>query len=84
MSTHDIELPTYRDLMLPTLQALDRLGGTATIEVLHPEVAKVAKLTPEQVAAEFRPDQTQTGSIVSHRCGWARTYLKLGEMAEED
>jgi MoxR-like ATPase len=76
MSTHDIELPTYRDLMLPTLQALDRLGGTATIEVLHPEVAKVAKLTPEQVAAEFRPDQTQTGSIVSHRCGWARTYLK--------
>ena len=76
MSDHDIELPTYRDLLLPTLQALDRLGGTAAIEVLDPEVANIAELTAPQLAAEFRPDQTQTGSIVAHRCAWARTYLK--------
>jgi hypothetical protein len=76
MSTDDIELPGYRDLLLPTLEALDRLGGTATIEVLDSEVAKIAELSAQQLAAEFRPDQTQTGSIVAHRAAFARTYLK--------
>lgn len=76
MKTHDIEVPAYPELFLPTLQALDRLGGTATIEVLDAEVAKIAKLTAQQLAAEFRPDQTQTGSVVAHRCAWARTDLK--------
>lgn len=62
--------------MLPTLQALDQLGGTATVEALDLKVADTAMLTAEQLAAEFSPDQAPNGSIVAHRGGWARTYLK--------
>ena len=34
-STSEVKIPTYRDLILPTLQALDGLGGLATVESLE-------------------------------------------------
>lgn len=73
----DVEIPTYRDLMLPTLIAVEQLGGSAAIAELEEEVPKVAGVTEEQMAVEFPSDSTMAGeSKVINRLHWARSYLK--------
>ena len=73
----DIELPTYRDLMLPTLVAVDRLGGSAAIPEIEELVPEIAGISDEQLGVEFPEGSTQQGnSKVVHRLYWARTYLK--------
>lgn len=72
-----IEIPTYRDLMLPTLMAVEKLRGSAAVAELEEEVPKIAGLTDEQLAVEFGPESSQQGlSKVINRLHWARTYLK--------
>ena len=82
MADEDIQIPTYIDLMRPTLKALAELGGEGTNESVDAKVIEVAGLTAEQVAVEFEPEQSQTGSKVLHRAAWARTYLKKAELIE--
>ena len=82
MADEDIQIPTYIDLMRPTLEALAELGGEGTNESVDAKVIEVAGLTAEQVAVEFEPEQSQTGSKVLHRAAWARTYLKKAELIE--
>jgi len=72
----NIDLPTYRDLMLPTLVAVKKLGGSAAISELEEEVPTIAGLSEEQMSVEFPPTSRQTGSKVVNRLHWARTYLK--------
>ena len=62
--------------MLPTLVAIRELGGSAAISELDKRVISVAKVTEEQLAVEYPPDASSTGSKVVHRLHWARTYLK--------
>ena len=81
-STSEVKIPTYRDLMLPTLQALDALGGLATVESLEAKTVEIFNLTPEQLAVAFNAEQSTTGSKVIHRLGWARTYLRKVELIE--
>jgi len=74
---HDI--PTYRDLMYPTLVAIRQLGGSASNSELEETVPKVAGVTAEQMAVEF--DESSHPSIqgtskVIHRLHWARSDLK--------
>ena len=73
MADEDIEIPTYIDLMRPTLEALAQLGGEGTNESVDAKVIEVAGLTAEQVAVEFEPEQSQTGSKVLLRAAWALT-----------
>jgi MoxR-like ATPase len=80
VADEDIQIPTYIDLMRPTLKALAELGGEGTNESVDAKVIEVAGLTAEQVAVEFEPEQSQTGSKVLHRAAWARTYLKKAEL----
>ncbi len=80
MADEDIEIPTYIDLMRPTLEALAHLGGEGSNESVDAKVIEVAGLTPEQLAVEFEPEQSQTGSKFLHRAAWARTYLKKAEL----
>lgn len=82
MADEDIQIPTYIDLMRPTLEALAQLGGEGSNESVDEKVTEVGGLTAEQVAVEFGPEQTQTGSKVLHRTAWARTYLKKAELIE--
>jgi restriction system protein len=72
----DVPIPTYLDMLLPILVALDRLGGSGTKDEIDGAVAEIMELTPEQLAVEFPPEATQRGSKVAHRLAWARTYLK--------
>lgn len=70
----DVEIPTYRDLMYPTLVAVQKLGGSAAIAELEEEVPTVAGVTDEQLAVEYPPPGS--GSKVVDRLHWARSYLK--------
>jgi restriction system protein len=71
------EIPKYRDLMYPTLVAIENLGGSAAIAELEEEVPRVAGVTDEQLAVEFPPGSNGEGlSKVIDRLHWARSYLK--------
>jgi restriction system protein len=73
----DIDIPTYRDLMYPTLVAVDKLGGSAAIAELDESVPELAKVTDEQLAVEYPAGSTLEGqSKVINRLHWARSYLK--------
>ena len=72
----DVAIPTYVEMMLPTLRALEKLGGSGTKEEIDESAVELMGLSDEQVAFEFPPEATQKGSKVLHRLAWARTYLK--------
>jgi restriction system protein len=69
-----VKVPSFDDLMQPTLDALRALGGQATVSVLLQEV--LARLAlPADVASQphtGNPAMTE----VEYRLHWARTYLK--------
>jgi restriction endonuclease Mrr len=72
----DVEIPTYGDLMWPTLGALEELGGSGTKDEIDESVISAGQFTEEQLEVTFAPEATQTGSKIVHRLAWARTYLK--------
>jgi len=82
VAAEDIEIPTYIDLLRPTLEALAQLGGEGSNKSVDAKVIEVGGLTAEQVGVEFEPEQSQSGSKVLHRAAWARTYLKKAELVE--
>lgn len=63
-------------MMLPTLEALEKLGGSGTRDEIDDAVIAHMGFTDEQLAVEFPPTAKQKGSKVIHRLSWARTYLK--------
>ena len=67
------DVPQFDDLMDPTLQALRRLGGSASIEELVPQIAALLSLPSE--VAEI-PHGTTGRTELEYRAAWARTYLK--------
>jgi len=62
----------FHDLFNPLIQALNNLGGSASIEELENEVSKILKLTDDQVNEIHKGSRTK----LSYRLAWARTYLK--------
>lgn len=42
-------LPKYHEFMLPTLQALDALGGSGSVDEIQDRVIVSTQLTPEQL-----------------------------------
>lgn len=72
----EIEIPSYRDLMFPTLEALNELGGTGTKDEIDDKVVELVGITPAQLAVEYPEDAQQLGSKVVHRLAWARSYLR--------
>jgi len=72
-------VPHYYELFNPTLKALHELGGSATINELNDEIARMIELSEED-AAEPMPNRSMTR--FAHRTGWARTYLKTYGLLE--
>ena len=67
--------PTYDRLMNPTIQALQALGGSGTIEEIYVKVTEILNLSDAQLEALHNPARgSQTE--VEYRLAWARTYLK--------
>ena len=73
----EISIPTTRDLIYPTLVALQQLGGSASKSELEEEVSQIENFTDEQLSVLFPDDSTNAGtSKILYRLTWARTWLK--------
>jgi len=69
------DVPTYDQLMNPTLKALHDLGGSGTVEEIYGKVVEITGLMDTQLEILHAPERgTQTE--VEYRLAWARTYLK--------
>ena len=68
------QLPTYEDLLWPTLKALESGGGSASIQELSARVAMDMEL-PDEVLDVLHTGGPQTE--VDYRAAWARTHLKM-------
>jgi restriction system protein len=68
-----VEVPSFDELMWPTLQALKAMGGSATNEELLAEVIQLQAYSPE-VQAFQHSDNRQTK--LNYNLAWAKTYLK--------
>src|SRR5215216_393980 len=73
------EVPTFDELMDPTVQALRHLGGSASIDELVPEIVRLLGL-PQEVADV--PHGTTGRTELEYRSAWARTYLRKAGLIE--
>lgn len=67
-------LPTFDKMMIPLLKALQKLGGSATVEELDNQVFEDLNFTEEML--EIPHKNSASRSELSYRLAWARTYLK--------
>lgn len=67
------DLPKFDELMVPTIEALKGLGGSASNEELHDWVADKLTLPP---AARDRLHGEGNMTELRYRLHWARSYLK--------
>ena len=70
------QIPTYKDLLWPTLKALEVRGGSASIQELVEQISIDLKL-PDQILDVIHNDGPRTE--VEYRSAWARTHLKIVE-----
>lgn len=65
-------VPKYDQLMAPTLQALHRLGGSASVAEIEETVAMILGLPEKDLNEIHRGNRT----VFSYRLAWSRNYLK--------
>lgn len=70
-SSHSV--PTFDVMLLPTIKALQILGGSGTTEEIYEKVIEVLNL-PDKVLEISHGNTSQ--SEVEYRLAWSRTYLK--------
>ena len=68
-----IALPKYPDYIYPTLVALKKKGGSATIEEIEDAVAEIMHLSDEVLSV---PHGETGQSEFQYKLAWVRTYLK--------
>lgn len=73
-------MPTQFELMWPTVEALRRSGGSATISEIADDVVRTEGFTEEQQAIKRRPGDHM--SMIEYRLAWARNGLKLAGFIE--
>jgi len=73
MKRSSSSVPTFDSMLLPTIQALQILGGSGTTEEIYDKVVQLLNL-PNQVLEISHGSTSQ--SEVEYRLAWSRTYLK--------
>ena len=68
-------IPKYDDLFKPTLEALAKLGGSASIEELEDSIIADLGITQDQLDLAY---PSSGAAIVPDRMSWARSFLKIG------
>ena len=68
-------MPTYDELINPTVFVLQSLGGSGNIEEIYNGVLAHLKL-PERII-EYLHSKNSSQSEIQYRLAWARTYLKI-------
>jgi restriction system protein len=66
-------VPTFDSMFVPTIQALQALGGSGTTEEIYEQVIQILNLSDEVL--EILHGSTSQ-SKVAYRLAWSRTYLK--------
>ncbi|MBD2461418.1 restriction endonuclease [Oscillatoria sp. FACHB-1407] len=66
-------VPTFDSMFIPTVQALQILGGSGTTEEIYDKVVQLLDL-PDKVLEI--PHGSTSQSEVEYRLAWSRTYLK--------
>lgn len=72
-------IPSFQQLMLPTLQYLCLRFDDVHISRLEEEIARMLKLSPEDLA-RMLPSGQQT--VYANRLNWARSYLSKAGLIE--
>ena len=72
-------VPSFQQLMLPTLQSIGRRYDEISISGLEDEVSKALKITPEDRQLRL-PSGNQT--LFANRLNWARSYLSKAGLIE--
>ena len=73
------KVPKYEALMDPSVQALKRLGGSASIDELVPEIVQLLGLSQEVTEV---PHGATGRTELEYRAAWARTYLRKAGFIE--
>ena len=67
------DIPSYDELIIPTVKALVELGGSGTVEAINERVYEITKLSDEVLQIPHGDDGR---SEVDYRLAWSRTYLR--------
>ena len=65
--------PTFDSMFIPTIQAMQALGGSGTTEEIYEQVVQILNLS-DDVLEILHGNTSQ--SKVKYRLAWSRTYLK--------
>jgi restriction system protein len=68
-----LRIPTFDEMMLPVLHALQQLGGSGTIGEINEKVVEIMDLPVDVLEV---PHLNTNQSEVEYRLAWSRTYLK--------
>lgn len=70
-----MQMPTFDKLIVPTLKALEQLGGSGSIEEIANSVIQALNL-PDTITSQSHNPEKSSQTEVEYRLAWARTYLK--------
>ncbi len=72
--TTNQNIPSYDELLIPTVKALIALGGSGSIEEINTKIYEITRL-PE---ASLQIPHNEEGSVseIDYRLAWSRSYLK--------
>ncbi|MDQ8015105.1 MAG: restriction endonuclease [Flavobacterium nitrogenifigens] len=68
------KLPSFDELLIPTVKALIELGGSGSVEEINTKVYEIAEIA-EEVLQIPHGDQGKR-SEVDYRLAWSKTYLR--------
>jgi len=68
------DVPKFYELFNPTLKALKKLGGSASIQELETKVIEIMDISAE--IASIPHSEQDSRSSLEYRLAWTRTYLK--------
>lgn len=71
---YNLTVPSFDELLLPTVKALVKLGGSGSVEEINNLVYEIAKI-PEEVL-QIPHSESDTRKEVDYRLAWSKTYLK--------
>ena len=71
----EYDLPSYRDLMLPTVRAVLDLGGSGAAREITATVVETEDFSDEMLSITY---EGRDKSVLIDRLDWARSYCKLG------
>lgn len=72
-------VPTFDQLIIPTVQGLRELGGSAGVGELGEKIAQLMKLSDKEMT--YRREGAGSNEV-PYRARWARTYLKRDGVLE--